>query len=269
MGPLDRRPQRAVALYRGPPASREEPEAVVEQAGDVGGGEALHPRRRQLDRQRHAVEAAADLLDGVRWLSSLERRHDLTGPVPNSSTAAPPAPAAPPATPARRPRRGPLATSPARSPRAARHHAAASHGGVDDVLAVVEDTSDASASGATPRCPRSGCDGGLGHGEGRRDHLGDSAGSSSGASSTSQTPSRSGRRGAAAVWTASRVLPMPPGPTSVTSRWSRTEVGQAGDLVGSANEAGEQDGEVGGGCAERGERGETVVESFCVELEDT
>ena len=79
--PLDRRPQRPVALHPGPPTGGEEPETVVEQGRDVGRGEALHPRRGQLDRQRNAVEPPADLLDGEPVGLQLERRHDLTGPV--------------------------------------------------------------------------------------------------------------------------------------------------------------------------------------------
>ena len=41
---------------------------------DLGQRQGAHPRRRQLDRQRHAVEAPADLASRVAALSSVTRK---------------------------------------------------------------------------------------------------------------------------------------------------------------------------------------------------
>ena len=61
--PVDRGAQRLVALDRGAPTAGEQPEALVEQGGDLAGRHADDPRRGELDRERDAVEPAADLGD--------------------------------------------------------------------------------------------------------------------------------------------------------------------------------------------------------------
>jgi hypothetical protein len=56
-GPVDRGPQRLVTCHRAPPATREHRETPVQAAGQLGRGHRGHPRRRQLDRQRHPIQA--------------------------------------------------------------------------------------------------------------------------------------------------------------------------------------------------------------------
>ena len=63
VAPLDRRAQRALALGRVARAARQERESRVEALEEPLGSEELRPRGRELDREREAVEAAADRLD--------------------------------------------------------------------------------------------------------------------------------------------------------------------------------------------------------------
>ena len=59
--PVDQRLERLLARHRGPAAAGEEPEAVVQPLGDVSARQHVDPRRGELDRERDAVEPAADL----------------------------------------------------------------------------------------------------------------------------------------------------------------------------------------------------------------
>ena len=61
--PVDGSAQRLVALHRGAPPSRQQPEPLVEQVRDLPRRHGDDSRRRELDRQRDAVEPAADLRD--------------------------------------------------------------------------------------------------------------------------------------------------------------------------------------------------------------
>ena len=64
VGPVDRRPQRLMALDGAPPPAGEEPEALVEQRRDLRRAHRHGTRRRELDRKGHAVETPADLGHG-------------------------------------------------------------------------------------------------------------------------------------------------------------------------------------------------------------
>ena len=64
--PVDRRPQRPVPRQRRAAAAGQEPEPVVEASRDLGGRQRADPRGGQLDRQRDAIQPAADLRDRVR-----------------------------------------------------------------------------------------------------------------------------------------------------------------------------------------------------------
>ena len=70
VGPLHRVAQRLVALQPAPRPDQQ-PEPVVEAIAHLDRGHRLHPRGGQLDRQRDAVEAAADLGDGARLVSTV------------------------------------------------------------------------------------------------------------------------------------------------------------------------------------------------------
>ena len=74
--PVDDGAQRLLAGQRGAAASRKQPEAVVEARGDLGNGQRAQPRSRELDRERQAVEAPADLDDAahVRCVDRESRR---------------------------------------------------------------------------------------------------------------------------------------------------------------------------------------------------
>ena len=61
--PAHRGVERAVPAGREPVARRQQPQPLVESAGDVGRRHAPHPRGGQLDRERHVVEPLADLDD--------------------------------------------------------------------------------------------------------------------------------------------------------------------------------------------------------------
>src|SRR4029450_11982417 len=68
VAPLDRRAQRPLALGEIAPRRREDGQASVEPREKLAGREDLDARRRQLDRKREAVEAAADFREwGGGW----------------------------------------------------------------------------------------------------------------------------------------------------------------------------------------------------------
>ena len=78
--PGERRPQRLLAGHRRAGSGREQVERVVEALDDLSRGEDAHPRRRQLDRQRHPVEAVAEGGDRVRVVAAeLESGRGLRG----------------------------------------------------------------------------------------------------------------------------------------------------------------------------------------------
>ncbi len=66
VAPGQRRPQRLLAGHGRAAPRREQVERVVEALDDLLGGEGAHPRRRQLDRQRHPVEPVAECRDRRR-----------------------------------------------------------------------------------------------------------------------------------------------------------------------------------------------------------
>ena len=100
--PLDRAPQGLVALGRAAATAGQQLEALVEAGGDVGRRHDRHPRRRQLDRERDAVEPAADLGDGL-GVATRRARTRAAPRAPARRTAAPPRWPSPP----RRRRRAP------------------------------------------------------------------------------------------------------------------------------------------------------------------
>ena len=62
--PVDRGAQGLLAAHRRARAAGQQAEPVVQAVEDLGQRQRAHPRGGQLDRQRHAVEPAADLGDG-------------------------------------------------------------------------------------------------------------------------------------------------------------------------------------------------------------
>ena len=64
IGPLDRCLQRVVAARGIGLPTGQQPEALIEQPGDLGRSQRRHPRGGELDRQRDPVQASADLADG-------------------------------------------------------------------------------------------------------------------------------------------------------------------------------------------------------------
>ena len=74
--------QRVVACQAAPRADQQ-PEPLIETITHLAGGHRRHPRGRQLDGQRDAVESAADFHDSVRLagLGQREVRHDTLGTV--------------------------------------------------------------------------------------------------------------------------------------------------------------------------------------------
>jgi hypothetical protein len=63
VAPLDRRPQRALALGRIAGATGQERQALVEALEHLGRGHRLYACSRELERERQIVEAGADLGD--------------------------------------------------------------------------------------------------------------------------------------------------------------------------------------------------------------
>jgi hypothetical protein len=72
MAPADRRPQRLVAWQGVAPAAGQQPEAVLEPGQQLPGGEGAQPARGQLDGERDAVQASAQLQD-VRPVAVVQR----------------------------------------------------------------------------------------------------------------------------------------------------------------------------------------------------
>ena len=61
MRPIDRGPQGLLAAHRGTGTPGQQPEPVAQTIKNLGRRQRPHPRRRQLDRQRHPIQAGADL----------------------------------------------------------------------------------------------------------------------------------------------------------------------------------------------------------------
>ena len=61
IGPVDRCPQRLLTFHRPPPAPRQEVEASIQRGGQLRRAHRRHPRRSQLDRQWHPIEATTHL----------------------------------------------------------------------------------------------------------------------------------------------------------------------------------------------------------------
>jgi hypothetical protein len=86
--PLDRRPQAPLALGRVGGSPGEQAERSVEPAHEHLGAERTDPGGSELDRERHLVEAAADLLDrGSLVAVGLEVGHQLPGPLDEQRNA--------------------------------------------------------------------------------------------------------------------------------------------------------------------------------------
>ena len=62
--PLHRGAQRLLAAHRCARTAGQRAEAVMQTVDDLGQPQRAHPRRRKFNRQRYAVEAAADLRHG-------------------------------------------------------------------------------------------------------------------------------------------------------------------------------------------------------------
>ncbi len=68
--------------HRRPPAAHQQAEAVIQHGREAGDAEGIEPPRRQLDRQRHAIEPAADLGDDRRIrIAELEATEAGRGPL--------------------------------------------------------------------------------------------------------------------------------------------------------------------------------------------
>ncbi len=78
--PVERGAQGPVALDARPSPAGQQTEHVVEAIGDLGGTQRAGPGRGQLDRQRDAVESAADPGDGLGVSGRVERGARLLGP---------------------------------------------------------------------------------------------------------------------------------------------------------------------------------------------
>ena len=74
VAPVEERFERALALGHRPVATPQEPESILQAGVDLGRREHRDPRRRQLDRQREAVETPADAGHG-RVVGRRRRRH--------------------------------------------------------------------------------------------------------------------------------------------------------------------------------------------------
>ena len=286
--PVDRGPQRLVALDRGAPAAGEEPEPLVEQRGDLGrahrrrpgprrarsragcrrgGGRSRRPpprsrassaksgraAARPLDEQLHRVgrSMAAASTDSARRASQRAQRPHLL---------------------ARRPRgpRGSVARiADARGSRAA-IRSARSRRGVEQVLAVVEHERAAAWPAGTRRCsPRATRPGAACTPSVAATTWTSASGSSAAASSHNHAPS--GKRGStsAATWSARRVLPTPPTPVRVTRRDSSSAFGDRGELVVAADERRRAaTGRLPGNASSDRSGGKSRGEAGCDDLED-
>ena len=246
--PVDDGAQGAVARHRRAAAAGEDLEAIVEAPGELIGRQRAQPGGGQLEGQRLAVQPAADLDDrgdvlrvdgepGRRRRAAIGEELDrrMGERLVDAGVRAGPG--------QRRDLDQPLADDAQRlaarrqdvDARAAPEQLVRDGGDVaDQVLAVVEDDERGAVGerveDAVQRVGGRASPGAAARSSSavsRRPSAARIAGpiplaSTTGASSTSQTPSGASGRWCAPASPASRVFPAPPGPRSVTSRWSRT-----------------------------------------------
>ena len=286
VAPVDQAAQRLVPRERRPAAAGQQAEAVVEPRGDLLDGERPHARGGQLDRQRDAVQPLADL--GHRRRVRIRQGEvglHRGGPVDEE----------PHGLVLRQRRRAPArrrgsgtesggtrnATSPV-SPSGSRLVARILHVRAgpqqrlgqprargDQVLAVVEHEQQcAGIAGAPtmrgldraarllPHAERRGERRRGEHGIGERRQL--------------DQPHAVGVvwTHGAATWSASRVLPLPPGPVRVSRCVAREEPRHLADLPLAPDEAGELARQVAGHRLERAQRGERTRQIRGRDLED-
>ena len=117
VGPPDGGPQRPVPFGAGPAATGQQLQAIAEPGHQIRRGEGSAARRGQLDGQRDAVQATADLLDIGPGGGRIERHADRPRPlVEQLGAPARPGPAAPPEGAVRRRCRALPGTWPTRGP---------------------------------------------------------------------------------------------------------------------------------------------------------
>ena len=249
VAPGDRAAQRLLALGQVARSRRQDAELVLEAAQDRVGRQELDPGRRQLDRERHPVEPGADRGDGrgvvVRDLEvgpdgerprdeqpdGLVLGHEVGGDRPlvarevqllevghrEQVDAGPAGPG--PGTPARRrPGAGPGSS---RSPGASARPGGGRRrpGRRRSPARSCRGRAAPCARPATPRAGRAATSPRSRQGRtSSRSATRTRAGSRTGSSATNHAPSSYSWATSAASWSDSRVLPVPPGPVSVSSR---------------------------------------------------
>ena len=224
-----------LVAFQPAPRPDEQLEPVIETIAHLGRGHRLHPRRRQLDRQRNPVEAATDLFHRGRLIRGSSSEHaPRTTPRPHRL------PARAPATIARRRRPSP-------SRLVARIFTVADCARMVSIRSAAASTTCSQLSNTSSRTVPSSA--------AATDSLtvlpgcwvmpstaatasGTAAGSVTAASSKTHTPSGNSSASCAATSSASRVLPTPPTPVKVTNRCDRTRGYDFGDLVLAADQAG-------------------------------
>ena len=224
--PVDDGAQRAVARERGAAAAGEQPEAVVQALGELADRQRAQPRRGQLEREREAVQAAADLLArrvvhheaGQRGRARGRRTapaRERLGPAAGTATRLSPEIASASRLVATRRSFGQPREQPVGELGHARDQvlAVVEH---DDRLAVGEHVEQAPEPVARAPAPRAARPRAARARRAPRATM--STSDVTGASSTIQTPSATRSTQPATASRASRVLPAPPGPSSVTSR---------------------------------------------------
>ena len=217
--PLDRRPQRLVPLHPAPAAPAEQPEPLIEVSGDLGRLHRHDPRRRELDRQRNVVEPLADLLDRhPRCVVDREVAH-RSRPIdeqPERVLRGDRAEAVHVLTLDRQ--RLPARRNDANRRAAAQHELGKLRGRVEQVLAVVEHEEQLLALQEVDDALPAGHARPVGTSNVAAITSTRLSASSAEANSHSQAPSGNSGTTSAATCIASRVLPTPPTPVSVT-RW--------------------------------------------------
>ena len=113
-----------------------------------------------------------------------------------------------------------------------------------------------------------GADVALGDAERGHDRRGHQVGREDGASGTKNTPSGNWSMTSAATWSARRVLPVPPGPVSVSRRVVAEQLLRLGDQRLAADEARQLERQVVGRGVERARAREVVAEALDDELEE-
>ena len=270
--PVDHRAQRLVAGQRRTAAAGEQPEPVVEAGRDLLERQGPQPGGGQLDRQRHPVEPAADLTTAARCRRRPRSR--AARRPPGRRTAAPPGSSArPAAAPAAGRASGgtghsaspgipsgsrlvastrsrgqrPSSRRPARATASTRCSQLSSTSSASPADSAVDEPARSASRGPParrhqppsrrPSAPSTAC------------------GTSAGSVDRGQLdqPDPAGQVGGRRRLVASRVLPAPPGPTSVTRRLSQL-LADPSELLVAADEAGQLRPQVPPPCAARGRR---------------